>query len=112
MTNDDGWLQWDEKKQHFFGTVSRQIASDVGAERFEAYTVPLELAATIVFYFPGCMAYTQTFRVALPLTVKRYPDRCAMRPSLPTTPHQKRLERARPAITGSPESLRGSDSTE
>lgn len=35
----DGWLQWDADNECFRGTVPPRIASQIGAERFEAYTV-------------------------------------------------------------------------
>ena len=72
----EGWLRWDEAEECFRGIVPRDIASCIGAERFEAYTVPLELTARITKHFPGCMRFERIVRCTLPLTVKRSPSRC------------------------------------
>ena len=76
----DGWLNWDEEKECFRGTVPPKIASQIGAERFEVYTVPLELTARITKHFPGTIRFERIFRCVLPLTVKRRPDNCANEP--------------------------------
>ncbi|KAK3684440.1 hypothetical protein LTR37_020280 [Vermiconidia calcicola] len=73
----DGWLHWDGEQECFRGVVPRQMASRVGAERFEAYTVPLKLTARITKSFPGEMRFERILRCALPLTVKRRPSNCA-----------------------------------
>ena len=80
------WLRWDEEHEYFHGTVPRHIASDVGAERFESYTVPLDLTARITKHFPGTMRFERIFRCALPLTVKRQPSICACNEEKAATP--------------------------
>ena len=104
----DGWLRWDEEKESFRGTVPRQMASHVGAERFEAYTVPLELTARITKHFPGTMRFERIFRCALPLTVKRRPSRCARDEEMTASPRIPRdtgskLTKGQPAPFRTPE---------
>ena len=83
----DGWLQWDG--ECFRGVVPPKIAAQIGAERFDTYTVPLELTARITKHFPNAMRFERVFRCEMPLTVKRLPERCYSReesfesPSIP-----------------------------
>ena len=72
----EGWLHWDEADESFRGIVPCDMAGQIGAERFEAYTVPLELTARITKHFPGCMRFERIMRCTLPVTVKRSPNRC------------------------------------
>lgn len=85
----DGWMDWDSERACFRGNVPPRLASHVGAERFEVYTIPLELTARIVKRFTGNMLLERIIRVEVPLTVKRRPSRCS-RPSpspQPRRPH-------------------------
>lgn len=70
------WLYFDECSDCFRGVVPRKMASQVGAERFETYTILLGLTAHVIRHFPGQMMYERVIRCDLPLTVKRQPSRC------------------------------------
>lgn len=80
----DDWLHW--KGDHFEGTVPPHIAAAAGAERCDAYTVPLDLTATVIHHFPRDIRYEQAIRCSLPLTVKRHPDSCGEDAELLTSP--------------------------
>lgn len=74
----DGWMQWDGLTKSFRGTVSPTLASSVGAERFDSYTIPLHLTTRVTHHFPGEMRFERVIRCIIPVTVKRRPDRCAI----------------------------------
>jgi hypothetical protein len=74
----DGWIRWDGSQECFRGVIPPTLASHVGAERFESYTIPLELTARITKLFPADMRFERIFRCALPLTIKRRPNSCAV----------------------------------
>ena len=74
----DGWIRWDDRNECFRGVIPPTLASHIGAERFESYTIPLELTARITTLFPPDMRFERIFRCALPLTIKRRPDSCAV----------------------------------
>jgi hypothetical protein len=70
------WLEWDPINTCFRGRVPLAIASVAGVQRQDAYTMPLEVTASITKVFPGGIRYENVIRCALPLTVKRRPDDC------------------------------------
>lgn len=70
------WLDWNAAQRCFKGHVPRALASAVGAERHDGYTMALELTTTITKYFPDEIRYEIVIRCALPLTIKRRPDSC------------------------------------
>lgn len=70
-----GWLSWDNNTASFRGAVPAKMASLIGAERVDAYTVPLELTTRLTRRF-GNMRFERIFRCVLPLTVKRRAARC------------------------------------
>ena len=74
----DCWIRWDDSTECFRGTISPTLASLVGAERFDTYTIPLELTARVTHHYPADIRFERIVRCALPLTVKRRPNRCAV----------------------------------
>ncbi|KJY02294.1 hypothetical protein TI39_contig69g00009 [Zymoseptoria brevis] len=70
------WLEWDPANTCFRGRVPPGIASVAGVQRQDAYTMLLEITASITKVFPGGIRYENVTRCALPLTVKRRPDDC------------------------------------
>lgn len=75
---ENDWLAWDATQNMFRGRVPHGIAAEVGAERFEAYTMPLELMAHISKRFPGSMRFERVIRCVLPVTVRRRPTSCSV----------------------------------
>ena len=73
-----GWLGWDDSTASFRGAVPAKMASLIGAERVDAYTIPLELTARLTRHF-GNMRFERIFRCVLPLTVKRRATQCSDR---------------------------------
>ncbi|KAK5166431.1 uncharacterized protein LTR77_007974 [Saxophila tyrrhenica] len=71
------WLKWNASSECFKGEVPPKVASRVGAERFETYTMPLELTTRLTRTFTAEMKYEQLIRCALPLTVKRRATLCS-----------------------------------
>ncbi|TKA81614.1 hypothetical protein B0A55_03557 [Friedmanniomyces simplex] len=72
------WLRWDDDLQSLQGIVPHQRASEEGALRLDAYTIPLHVMEILTKYFAGEIRLERVIRCALPLTVKRRPDRCAV----------------------------------
>lgn len=58
--------------------MPQRRAAYSGAGRLDAYTIPLELQAIVTRHFPADIRFEQVIRVALPLTVRRQPDRCGV----------------------------------
>ena len=75
---EEEWLSWSDSLQTFCGTVPQRRAAYCGAGRLDAYTIPLELKAVITRVFAADIRFEQVIRVALPLTVRRQPDRCGI----------------------------------
>ncbi|KAI7324727.1 hypothetical protein KC315_g8161 [Hortaea werneckii] len=73
---EEEWLSWSDSLQAFCGTVPQRRAAYCGAGRLDAYTIPLELKVVITRLFAADIRFEQVIRVALPLTVRRQPDRC------------------------------------
>ncbi|KAI7219919.1 hypothetical protein KC333_g2693 [Hortaea werneckii] len=73
---EEEWLSWSETLQAFCGTVPQRRAAYCGAGRLDAYTIPLELKVVVMRLFAADIRFEQVIRVALPLTVRRQPDRC------------------------------------
>ncbi|KAI7483066.1 hypothetical protein KC351_g5377 [Hortaea werneckii] len=75
---EEEWLSWSDSLQTFCGTVPQRRAAYCGAGRLDAYTIPLELKVVITRFFAAEIRFEQVIRVALPLTVRRQPDRCGI----------------------------------
>lgn len=75
---EEEWLSWSDSLQTFCGTVPQRRAAYCGAGRLDAYTIPLELKVVLTRLFAADVRFEQVIRVALPLTVRRQPDRCGM----------------------------------
>ncbi|KAI6794426.1 hypothetical protein KC363_g7973 [Hortaea werneckii] len=75
---EEEWLSWSDSLQTFCGTVPQRRAAYCGAGRLDAYTIPLELKVVITRLFAAEIRFEQVIRVALPLTVRRQPDRCGI----------------------------------
>ncbi|GAB1744225.1 hypothetical protein NU219Hw_g1378t1 [Hortaea werneckii] len=73
---EEEWLSWSDSLQAFCGTVPQRRAAYCGAGRLDSYTIPLELKVVITRLFAANVCFEQVVRVALPLTVRRQPDRC------------------------------------
>ncbi|KAI7359738.1 hypothetical protein KC354_g9265 [Hortaea werneckii] len=73
---EEEWLSWSDSLQAFCGTVPQRRAAYCGAGRLDAYTIPLELKVVITRLFAADIRFEQVIRVALPLTVRRQPNRC------------------------------------
>jgi len=72
----EDWLQWNKERERFEGNVPTHLAANAGSERQDAYTIPMELTATITKHFPAGIRFERVIRIALPLTVRRRPSRC------------------------------------
>ena len=100
-----GWLSWDDSTASFHGAVPAMMASLIGAERIDAYTIPLELTARSTRHF-GNMRLERILRCVLPLTVKRRAARCDDRScASPFSSPEKRTARpslVRPSLMRSP----------
>ncbi|KAI6901925.1 hypothetical protein KC318_g7762 [Hortaea werneckii] len=75
---EEEWLSWSDSLQAFCGTVPQRRAAYCGAGRLDAYTIPLELKVVVMRLFAADIRFEQVIRVALPLTVRRQPDRCSI----------------------------------
>ncbi|KAI7256112.1 hypothetical protein KC343_g4263 [Hortaea werneckii] len=75
---EEEWLSWSDSLQTFCGTVPQRRAAHCGAGRLDAYTIPLELKVVLTRLFAADVRFEQVIRVALPLTVRRQPDRCGI----------------------------------
>jgi hypothetical protein len=91
-----GWLSWDDNTASFRGAVPAKMASLIGAERFDAYTLPLELTTRLTRRF-GNMRFERIFRCVLPLTVKRRAARCTNCSCASPFPSPEKLN-ARPSL--------------
>ncbi|RMZ04900.1 hypothetical protein D0860_06155 [Hortaea werneckii] len=75
---EEEWLSWSDSLQTFCGTVPQRRAAYCGAGRLDAYTITLELKVVLTRLFAADVRFEQVIRVALPLTVRRQPDRCGI----------------------------------
>lgn len=90
------WLQWNAEKQEFHGKVPSSFASEIGAEKNEAYTTALQIIGIISRAFNGDVRFERTFRCALPITVKRAAISCIMPSDSVKTPKNPRSSLSRP----------------
>lgn len=87
---DSDWLHWDASISGFSGIVPSDIASAIGMQRSDTYTIPVKLTASISKLFPGDIRLESTIRCALPLTIKRRPEICRVSDhGLRSPPHKK-----------------------
>ncbi|KXS99374.1 hypothetical protein AC578_8991 [Pseudocercospora eumusae] len=70
------WLHWIDEDKCFRGRVPSVMASQIGAQRQDVFTMPLELSAKVTKHYLGGVRHETFMRCAMPLTVKRRPDAC------------------------------------
>lgn len=70
------WLHWIDEDKCFRGRVPSVMASHMGAQRQDVFTMPLELSAKVTKHYLDVVRHETFMRCAMPLTVKRRPDAC------------------------------------
>lgn len=92
-------LPWNECERRFEGHWPPIIASIAGAQRLEAFTMPLQMNAHVIETFPGDMFFERTIRLAIPITIKRKPETCSGGHELPTSPGVTRPAYSYPTVS-------------
>jgi hypothetical protein len=70
-------MNWNSSEGCFEGYCPPLLASSVGAERLECFSMPLNMSAQITASFPGEMMFERTIRIEIPITIRRRPDACS-----------------------------------
>lgn len=94
-----GHLPWNNDEKCFEGHLSPVLASIAGAQRLEAFTMPLQMKAHMADFFPGDMFLERTIRLAIPITIKRKPETCSVERELPTSPGVTRPAYSYPTVS-------------
>lgn len=81
---------WNAAKGQFEGHCPTTLASIAGAERLEAFTVPLKMTAEFTTRLPGDMIFERTIRLAVPITIKRKPETCSSDREIEDSPAVRR----------------------
>lgn len=68
------------------GKAPEILAGLCGAQKNETYTIALEFTGKLTKHFPGEIRYERTVRCAVPLTIKRAPDRCGWEKEMVASP--------------------------
>lgn len=69
-------IQWNDVTRQLEGIWPSHLAQRAGAQRFDGYTMHVQVLATTEKAFPGGMIVKRAMRVAVPVSVRRRPDRC------------------------------------
>jgi hypothetical protein len=79
-------MNWNASEGCFEGYCPPLLASSVGAERLECFSMPLNMSAQVTTPFPGGMKLERTIRLEIPITVRRRPDGCSSDEELENSP--------------------------
>ena len=88
-------MNWNPSEGCFEGYCPPLLASSVGAERLECFSMSLNMSAQVTTSFPGEMTFERTIRLEIPITIRRRPDACSS---------DEQLEKS-PAVRGSAASV-------
>lgn len=102
-------MPWNSSHQQFEGRWPPILASMAGAQRLEAYTLPLTMTAQILQTFPGHIKFERTITLTIPITIKRKPDTCSTKSIMSCSPAVRRP--AFSCTTESPEKVSSTDTT-
>lgn len=102
-------VTWNAAKGQFEGYCPPGLASIAGAERLEAFTMPLNMTAEFTTRLPGNMLFERTIRLAVPITIKRKPETCSSDCEIDESPAVKRpaLSVRIPSTDTTPQSVTG-----
>ena len=79
-------MNWNALQGCFEGYCPPLLASSVGAQRLECFSMPLNMSAQVTTYFPGRMKLERTIRLEIPITIRRRPDVCSSDEELQDSP--------------------------
>jgi hypothetical protein len=79
-------MNWNASEGCFEGYCPPLLASSVGAQRLECFSMPLNMSAQVTTYFPGHMKLERTIRLEIPITIRRRPDVCSSDEELQDSP--------------------------
>jgi hypothetical protein len=79
-------MNWNASEGCFEGYCPPLLASSVGAERLECFSMPLNMSAQVTTPFPGGMKLERTIRLEIPITIRRRPDACSSDEELENSP--------------------------
>jgi hypothetical protein len=79
-------MNWNASEGCFEGYCSPLLASSVGAQRLECFSMPLNMSAQVITPFPGGMKLERTIRLEIPITIRRRPDACSSDEELENSP--------------------------
>ena len=79
-------VNWNASEGCLEGYCPPLLASSVGAERLEYFSMPLNMSAQITTSFPGEMKLERTIRLEIPITIRRRPDACSSDEELEDSP--------------------------
>jgi len=69
-------VKWNASEGCLEGYCPPLLASSMGAERLECFSMPLNMNAQVTTSFPGEMTLERTIRIEIPITIRRRPDSC------------------------------------
>jgi hypothetical protein len=79
-------VNWNASEGCLEGYCPPLLASSVGAERLECFSMPLNMSAQVTTTFPGDMKLERTIRLEIPITIRRRPDACSSDQELDNSP--------------------------
>jgi len=79
-------MNWNASERCFEGYCPPLLASRMGAERLECFSMPLNMSAQVTTDFPGGMSFERTIRLEIPITIRRRPDACSSDEQLKKSP--------------------------
>lgn len=79
-------VDWNAPEGCLEGYCPPLLASSVGAQRLECFSMPLNLSAQVTTSFPGAMKLERTIRIEIPITIRRRPDVCSSDEELENSP--------------------------
>ena len=78
--------KWNASEGCFEGYCPPFLASSVGAQRLECFSMPLNMNAKVTTRFPGMVKLERTIRLEIPITIRRRPDACSSDEKLEHSP--------------------------
>jgi hypothetical protein len=79
-------VNWNASEGCLEGYCPPLLASSVGAQRLECFSMPLNMSAQVTTSFPGGIKLERTIRIEMPITIRRRPDACSSDEELENSP--------------------------